>query len=114
MISVALGIEVSPEKSDEAMQLIARTVSRTRIELGCLSCDVFRSVRNESVLVLAERWDTKEHLEHHIRSDSYRDVLAWIDMSDRQPEIHFDVVSQSEGLELIENVLGKEQIDDDL
>jgi quinol monooxygenase YgiN len=111
---VTLGIDTSPEKSEEAMKVIVPTVGRTRVEPGCMNCDVYRSVRNESFLVLSERWDTMEHFEHHVRSDCYRDVLAWIDMSDRQPEIHFDVVSRSEGLELIENIRRKEQMDDDL
>ena len=111
MISVALVIEVSPGKSEDAMNVIMPTLGWTRVEPGCLSCDVYRSARNESLLVLSERWDTMEHLERHIQSDNYRDVLAWIDMSDTQPEIHFDVVSQSVGLELIEQVRGKERMD---
>ena len=114
MITVTLGIEVPPEKNQEAINVIISTLGRTRVEPGCQSCDVYRSVRNESLLVLAERWDTMGHLEHHIRSDNYRNVLAWIDMSDRPPEIHFDIVSQSAGLELIENVRCKELPDDDL
>ncbi len=96
------------------MKVIVPTVGRTRVEPGCMNCDVYRSVRNESFLVLSERWDTMEHLEHHIRSNSYRNVLAWLDMSDRQPEIHFDFVSQSDDLNLIEKVRVKELRDDDL
>jgi quinol monooxygenase YgiN len=114
MITVTLGIEVPPEKSQEAIEVIVSTLGRTRVEPGCQRCEVYWSVRNESLLVLAERWDTMEHLEHHIRSDGYRDVLAWIDMSDGPPEIHFDVVSKSAGLELIEKVRCKELLDDDL
>lgn len=114
MITVTLGIEVPPEKSQEAINVITSTLGRTRVEPGCQSCEVYRSVRYESLLVLLERWDTMEHLEHHIRSDSYRNVLAWLDMSDRQPEIHFDVVSQSDDLNLIEKVRGKGLRDDDL
>jgi len=52
--------------------------------------------------VLVERWETEATLEAHIRSEAYRRILEAVELSDASPEVCFDFVSASEGMELIE------------
>jgi hypothetical protein len=43
----------------------------------------------------------------YIRSDFYRRILAAIELSSRAPEVRFDHVSATEGMELIEALRGQ-------
>jgi quinol monooxygenase YgiN len=49
-----------------------------------------------------EIWKSEEDLECHLRSDDYRKVLLVLEMAVKQPEIRFDTISSSTGIETIE------------
>jgi hypothetical protein len=49
-----------------------------------------------------ERWDSEPEFERHIRSEIYRRILAALDFSSKPPEVVFDFVTTSKGMELIE------------
>jgi hypothetical protein len=40
----------------------------------------------------------------HIRSDEYRNLLLVLEMALKQPEIRFDTISSSTGIETIEKI----------
>lgn len=105
MINVMLGVTVSAqkEKYEDVMRVIRPRVRQTRLEPGCIQCDLYQHVQSDS-LILLERWQTMSDFERHVRSEEFREVLAWIDLSDTPPEIHFDTVSQSQGMELIKAI----------
>lgn len=102
MIVSTLGIEVSPENRREALNVIASTMGRTRTLSGCVSCDLYQHEGEPLKLMLIERWESLAALKDHIRSDDFRRVLAWLDMSCAQPDVRFESVSEIQGLELIE------------
>jgi hypothetical protein len=52
--------------------------------------------------VLVERWESDAALEAHLRSEAYRRVLAAIELSGGPPEVCFDYVSTTEGINRIE------------
>ncbi len=86
------------------MGVMLPMLGRTRAESGCIACDLYQSAEDEMRLILMEQWDSLADLERHIRLDNYRKVLAWIEMSVEPPEIRFDIVSNSRGLDMIESV----------
>jgi hypothetical protein len=47
-------------------------------------------------------WRSEEELERHLRSDEYHKVLLVLEMASKQPEIRFDTISSSTGIEAIE------------
>jgi quinol monooxygenase YgiN len=106
MIVTTLAITVAPDNANDAMHVILPTVRRSRTESGCLCCDVYRCDEHATKLVLVERWRSLAEVERHIQSERYRRVLAWMEMSIEPPEVRFDTVSESRGLELIEALRG--------
>ena len=52
--------------------------------------------------MLVERWQSRESLEGHLRSESYRHILGAIELSGGPPEVRFDYVSATDGMDLIE------------
>jgi len=47
-------------------------------------------------------WSNEADLERHLRSDEYRQVLLVLEMAIKQPEIRFDTILSSTGIETIE------------
>jgi quinol monooxygenase YgiN len=76
-----------------------------RVERGCLSYRLYEDVENRNAFVLMEEWESQEDLDNHIRTDNQRRLLALMDLLNEQPELRFNTVSRTEGVELIENVL---------
>lgn len=68
---------------------------------GCLACEIYEEQGSRSAVVFVERWESAEALEEHLRSETYRRILGAIELSESTPEIRFEHVSSSEGLELI-------------
>jgi quinol monooxygenase YgiN len=102
MIHATIRIVVLPKKYDEALKILKSTVEWNRIRLGCLSCHIYRDLQEKNVLMLEEVWKSEEDLNLHLRSDEYRSLLMVLEMAVKQPEIRFDTISSSAGIETIE------------
>jgi len=71
-------------------------------EPGCLSCHIYGDLQEKNVLMLKEIWRSEEDLDHHLRSEEFRNLLLILEMALEQPEIRFDTISSSTGIETIE------------
>ena len=69
---------------------------------GCVACHIYEEQEPDGAVVLVEKWETRETLEEHLRSEAYRRVLGAIELSSAPPEVSFDCVTATEGMELIE------------
>jgi quinol monooxygenase YgiN len=76
-----------------------------RVERGCLSYRLYEDVDNRNALVLLEEWETQEDLERHISKNNQRRLLALMDLLSEQPELRYNTVSHTTGMDLIGNVL---------
>jgi quinol monooxygenase YgiN len=92
---------IPPNKRVEAQKILTSVAERTRIEPGCISCRIYQDVANKHVLMMDESWANKEDLERHLRSDDYFNVLLVIEMASERPEIRFDTISRSTGVDTI-------------
>ena len=69
---------------------------------GCTACHIYEEQGSDEAVVLVERWESQAALEAHLRSEAYRRILGAIELSGAPPEVCFDYVSGSEGMDLIE------------
>jgi quinol monooxygenase YgiN len=106
MILVTIRMVVGPKKHDEALKILRSTAEWSRIKPGCLSSRIYEDVQEDNVLMFEEIWRSEEDLECHLRSDNYQKVLLVLEMALRQPEIRFDTISSSTGIETIEKARG--------
>jgi quinol monooxygenase YgiN len=104
-ILVTLRMIVRPERRRDLLETMRGTLEPVRVERGCLSYRFYEDVENRNAFVLLEEWATQEDLESHIRTDNQRRLLALMDLLSEQPELRFNTVSHTEGMDLIENVL---------
>ena len=51
-----------------------------------------------------ERWSSFQDFERHVRSDLYERVLAALDMASEPPEVRFDCMGRTWGLDLVRDL----------
>jgi len=105
VILATLRMVVRPERRHDLLETMRGMLEPARVERGCLSYRLYEDVENRNAFVLLEEWATQEDLERHISKDTQRWLLALMDLLSERPELRFNTVSHSAGMDLIENVL---------
>jgi len=102
MILATIRMTIPPQKRGEALKVLRWMTEQCRDDPGCLSCHIYEDQQEKNVLMFEEVWRAKEDLNVHMRSDEYRNLLLILEMALKQPEIRFDTISSSTGIEAIE------------
>lgn len=101
MIVIRTVMNVLPEKQKEVLQtLLSLTAPPTR-EGGCLSYLVFNDIEDRNSFHLISEWDTRNHLENHIKSDKFSVLLGIRSLLCEPLRIDILTVSGSEGIEAV-------------
>lgn len=101
-VHATIRMPIAEKKCKEALAILRSFVERTRIEEGCIVCRLHQDVQEPRTLMVEELWQSADHLDRHLSSDQFRTVLLVIEMSDEAPEIRFDTIAHSAGIETIE------------
>ena len=107
MILSTLRMIVRPEKRRDLVETMRGMLEPARVERGCLSYRLYEDVEDRNAFILVEEWKTQEDLENHIRTDNQRQLLALMDLLSEHPELQFNTVSHTAGMDFIEDVLRK-------
>lgn len=105
MILATLRMTVRPEMRNDLLKTVIGMLEPSRVEKGCLSYRLYEDVENSNALFLVEEWKTQKDLDNHIRSDNQRRLLVLMDFLSEKPELRFNTVLKTAGMELIEDVL---------
>ena len=105
MVVATVRIVPARDRRAEVLEILHCLQGATRVQPGCAAYDIYREEGGPNpAVVLVERWDSEAALESHLRSKDYRHVLSAVELSNSPPEIRFDHVFVTEGIELIERV----------
>jgi quinol monooxygenase YgiN len=102
MIKAMIGMEFAPDKVEDALQILHSITERTMAEAGCVSCSVYQDTGMENQVVFAQEWRCEEDLQRHLCSDEYKKVLLVMEMAITPPEVRFDTITSTRGVEIIE------------
>lgn len=102
MIRSIIRMLIPLNKQSEALEIMGSVITQIQFEPGCVSSRVYRDVDEVRAIMLEELWMCEEDVLRHLRSDLYRRVLLVVEMSEKPPEIRFDTVICSNGVEMIE------------
>ena len=102
MIVGTLTLQPAPERHDDVLEVLRSIQGPVLAQPGCAAFHIYEEQLPEDTVVLVERWESEAALDAHLRSEAYRRILAAIELSGGPPDIRFDYVSASEGMELIE------------
>ena len=102
MILATLRMAIPVQKRGEALKILRSIVTRNQVQPDCVFCRICEDVLEDNVLQFEEMWRSEEEFERHLRSGEYHKVLLVLEMALEQPEIRFDTISSSTGIETIE------------
>ncbi|MBI5675082.1 MAG: antibiotic biosynthesis monooxygenase [Nitrospirae bacterium] len=105
MILATLRMSVRPERRGDLLETIRGMLEPARVERGCLSYCLYEDIEDRNTFILIEKWKTQNDLESHLLTDNQRQILALMDFLSKQPELQFNTVSRTAGIELIEAVI---------
>ena len=106
LITATLRIDAAKAKQKEITRLLRSLIGPTRVETGCISCRLYGELDNPSSVTWMEEWRTENDLKRHLRSPQYRKILIALDMADAEPEVRFDTVVETAGMQLIAEARG--------
>ena len=104
MILSTIRMAIPAEKHSDALRILRSIAMQSRDNPGCLNYHICRDIEDDNVLMLQGNWKNEEDLGLHIRSNEYRNLLLILEMSLEQPEVRFDTISNSTGIETIEKI----------
>ena len=90
-------------KQSEALEILGGVSAQVQFDPNCISSRLYRGVEEMRAIMVEELWQSREDIMHHLQSDAYRRVLLVIEMAEEPPEIRFDTIADSSGVEIIEN-----------
>ena len=104
MVLSTIRMTIPAEKQNDALRIIRSIVMHSRDDPGCLGYYLYKDIEDSNVLMLQGKWISEENLNLHVRTDDYRNLLLVLELSLKQPEVIFDTISSSTGIETIEKI----------
>jgi quinol monooxygenase YgiN len=105
MVEASLRIVAPADKRLEILDMFIRLKGPTVISHGCKVCRVLQDAENADAITYVVRWETKEDLIEHFRSNRFRTILPYIEISQEPPEVEVNTAYSIGGLEFLVSVL---------
>ena len=102
MVRGTVRMVMPSKKHREVLGILWSMAERAKAVPGCMSCRVYQDAKEDRVIMLEEVWNSEEGLERHIRSDEYRKLLLVMETALYPPEIRYETISGSSGVETIQ------------
>ncbi|MCK9419991.1 MAG: antibiotic biosynthesis monooxygenase [Nitrospirae bacterium] len=102
MIETTIKMKVPVEKRKEVLQTVRAILGPIRRERGCVSCNCYVDMEDESILYFEEQWQTRDDLENHLRSDHFNVLNGAMRLLRVEPDIRFNTIASTAGLEAIQ------------
>ena len=102
MVLASIRMIIPPKKRGEVLKILRSMGEQCKVHPGCLGCHIYDDVQEDNVLMFEEMWRNEEDLVQHLRSKEYQDLLLVMEMALKHPEVRFNTVSTSTGIETIE------------
>jgi quinol monooxygenase YgiN len=101
MVETKIKMKVPAEKMKEVLQTIKAILGPIRRERGCVSCNCYVDVEDESVLLFEEAWKTREDMENHLTSSSFGILNGAMKLLHTLPDVRFNTITSTTGPEAI-------------
>ena len=106
MIIAKIIMNALPEKRKEVFQTLLSMIEVLRQEKGCRSCQIFQDIEDENVFSVVQKWEAREDLEHHMRSDLFSVLFGTNILLKEQQDIQIHTVLHTEGNGIVNVVRG--------
>ena len=89
----------STSRAQELLEAFRFLGQSTRLEFGCLGCSAWADP--DWTVRYVEEWATEEDMRRRVQSDGFTSLLAVVESAEK-PEVQFDFVTTSRGLDYVE------------
>lgn len=100
MISFSLRIVVPAAKRQELVSSVSSLLAPTRVQPDCLSAKVYLDTEDAGAVTMVQEWASRPQLDRYLNSDAGRLLLEAMESSSMAPEVRFDTIQQSGGMEV--------------
>ncbi len=94
----------APAVCDEAAAVLRSLVGPVRAEPGCIATRLLKSTEEASNLTWMEEWRDIKEFELHLKGNTFRKILAVIELAAAKPEVEIDDIATRRGFDLVEEV----------
>jgi quinol monooxygenase YgiN len=92
----------SAQEVDELLDALRFVISETRLQPGCLACSAWSDP--DLTVHFVESWNSEVDLQQHVLSSPFTSLLAIVESLRTPPDVQFDFVSVSRGLDYVAEV----------
>ena len=107
MILAIIEMNARPAKRKELLQTLHALIQELRKEKGCIKCSACQDIETENFFRIIEEWETKQHLDNHLRSELFTVLLGTKNLMSEPLAIKFNAVSSTTGIEAGKSECGK-------
>lgn len=104
MISVRIIMNVLQEKQKEVFQTLLSFIEQPVKEKGCLFYGIFSDIEDNRVFTIISEWETRQHLDRHMKSDSFSVLLGTKSLLCEPLKIQISTVSDYEVIEAANSI----------
>ena len=97
-------MNVLPEKQKEVLQTLISLIEPGGNEKGCLIYGIFCDIENQNIFNLISEWKTRQHLDHHMKSDRFSVLLGTKSLLSEPLKVQIFTVSDFEGIEAVNSI----------
>jgi quinol monooxygenase YgiN len=101
MIQAIVRVVAPPGKREEILEVFRRLTGPTEVTKGCRLCRALRDVDDVDAITYWVQWDSRDELEEHFRSERFRQLLPYIEMSAEPPQVDVSSLDWLGGIEMM-------------
>ena len=105
MIQASFRIVAPQGKRGEILDVLECLKGPTEVACGCRTCRILQDADDDHVLTYLVQWNTEKEIEEHLRSERFRRLLPYIEMSVEPPKVDFSTIDEIRGIEFLIAVL---------
>ena len=105
MIQASFRLMAPEGKRNEFLDVLLCLKGPTEALPECRACWICQDVEDDHLLTYMVQWDSQDDLEAHLRSERFRRLLPYIEMSVEPPVVSFDCIEHVRGIEFLVAVL---------
>ncbi|MCA1786622.1 MAG: antibiotic biosynthesis monooxygenase [Desulfobacteraceae bacterium] len=107
MIVVKITLNALADKHLEVTQTLLSLIEHVGKEKGCKNYHIFCDIHDQNHFCLLEEWETRKHLDNHIRSCRFGVLLGIKPLLQKPLNIRIYTISHPQGMEAIEAIRAK-------
>lgn len=105
MIQASFRLVAPVGKRDEFLNVLLCLKGPTEASAECQGCWIGQDVEDDHALTYLVQWNDQDDLEAHLRSERFRRLLPYMEMSVEPPAVEVSAVDRIGGIEFLVAVL---------